>query len=262
MKGKNKIYLLERLENNNTVEDKDIYRHFEQETYSIEHIMPQQLTQAWINELGEDYEQIHETWLHRLANLTLTGYNSKYSNSSFAEKRDMENGFRQSGLRLNAWIGQQEHWGLRELEQRNQLLMETALKTWPLPETDYKPAQKQLDSCTLEDDIELKGRTIMRFAYKNAEQPVSTWIDMMEAVLKILHTEDRSVLFKLAYSQDASNELSAWVSNNPDNLRHAMKIDENIYVEQNTNTATKISILRKYFKAYGADPEDLVFFLK
>ena len=262
MKGKNKIYLLERLENNNTVEDKNIYRHFEQETYSIEHIMPQQLTQAWINELGEDYEQIHETWLHRLANLTLTGYNSKYSNSSFAEKRDMGNGFRQSGLRLNAWIGQQEHWGLSELEQRNQLLMETALKTWPLPETDYKPAQKQLDSCTLEDDIELKGRTIMRFAYKNAEQPVSTWIDMMEAVLKILHTEDRSVLFKLAYSQDASNELSAWVSNNPGNLRHAMKIDENIYVEQNTNTATKISILRKYFKAYGADPEDLVFYLK
>ncbi len=262
MKGKNKIYLLERLENNNTVEDKNIYKHFEQDKCSIEHIMPQQLTQAWINELGDEYEQIHETWLHRIANLTLTGYNSKYSNSSFAEKRDMENGFKQSGLRLNTWIGQQEHWGLSELEQRNQLLMQTALKTWPLPSTDYKPAQKQLDSCTLEDDTELKGRTIIRFAYKNIEQPVSTWIDMMEAVLKILHTEDKSVLFKLAYSQDASNELSAWVSNSPGNLRHAMKIDDNIYVEQNTSTATKISILRKLFKAYGADTEDLVFYLK
>ncbi|MDO4840095.1 MAG: HNH endonuclease family protein, partial [Desulfovibrionaceae bacterium] len=79
------------------------------------------------------YEQIHETWLHRIANLTLTGYNSKYSNSSFAEKRDMEKGFKQSGLRLNAWIAKQEHWGLKELEERNQLLMQTALKTWPLP---------------------------------------------------------------------------------------------------------------------------------
>ncbi|MDO4841001.1 MAG: DUF262 domain-containing protein, partial [Desulfovibrionaceae bacterium] len=93
MKGKNKVYLLERLENNNTVEDKNIYKHYNQEKCSIEHIMPQQLTPAWIAELGEDYEQIHETWLHRLANLTLTGYNSKYSNRSFAEKRDMENGF-------------------------------------------------------------------------------------------------------------------------------------------------------------------------
>ena len=262
MKPKNKIYLLERLENNNTVEDKNIYRHFEQDTYSIEHIMPQQLTQAWINELGEDYAQIHETWLHRIANLTLTGYNSKYSNSSFAEKRDMEKGFKESGLRLNAWIGRQEHWGLRELEQRNQLLMQTALKTWPLPVTEYTPAQKQFDSCTLEDDTELKGRTIIRFAYMNIEQPVSTWIEMMEAVLKILHAEDKSVLFKLAYNADASNELSAYVSNTPDNLRFAMKIDDNIYVEQNTSTATKISMLRKFFKAYGADTEDLVFYLK
>ncbi len=262
MKSTNKKYLLERLENNNTVEDKNIYRHLEQDIYSIEHIMPQQLTQAWISELGEDYEQIHETWLHRIANLTLTGYNSKYSNSSFAEKRDMEKGFKQSGLRLNAWIAKQEHWGLKELEERNQLLMQTALKTWPLPQTDYQPAQQQFDSCTLEDDTELKGRTIIRFAYMNIEQPVSTWIDMMEAVLKILHAEDKSVLFKLAYTQDASNELSAYVSNTPDNLRTAMKIDENIYVEQNNSTATKISMLRKFFKAYGADTEDLVFYLR
>lgn len=262
MKGKNKIYLLERLENNNTVEDKNIYRHFEQGKCSIEHIMPQQLTQAWIKELGDDYEQIHERWLHRLANLTLTGYNSKYSNSTFADKRDMEHGFKQSGLRLNTWIGEQKHWGLSELEQRNQMLMQTALKTWPLPGTDYKPSEKQLDSCTLEDDIELKGRTIIRFAYMNIEQPVSTWIDMMEAVLKILHEDDKSVLFKLAYNQDASNELSVYVSNKPHNLRTALKIDENIYVEQNTSTATKISMLRKFFKAYGADTEDLVFYLK
>ncbi|MDO4840096.1 MAG: hypothetical protein Q3990_05410, partial [Desulfovibrionaceae bacterium] len=117
-------------------------------------------------------------------------------------------------------------------------------------------------SCTLEDDTELKGRTIIRFAYMNIEQPVSTWIDMMEAVLKILHAEDKSVLFKLAYTQDASNELSAYVSNTPDNLRTAMKIDENIYVEQNNSTATKISMLRKFFKAYGADTEDLVFYLR
>ncbi len=262
MKGKNKIYLLERLENNNTVEDKNIYRHLEQGRCSIEHIMPQQLTQEWINELGDDCEQIHETWLHRIANLTLTGYNSKYSNRSFAEKRDMENGFAQSGYRLNAWIGRQEHWGLNELEQRNQMLMQTALKTWPLPETGYRPAEKQLDSCTLEDDNDLTGRSLIRFAYKNAEQAVSTWVDMMEAVLKILHEEDKSVLFRLAYNQDASNELSAYVTSNPKDLHTALKIDENIYVEQNNSTAAKINMLRTFFKAYGADTEDLVFYLK
>ena len=101
MNSKNKIYLLERLENYGTVEDKDIYRHFDDGDYSVEHIMPQHLTPTWRRSLGEDYENIHETWLHRIANLTLTGYNSKYSNSDFAEKRDISNGFRESGLRMN-----------------------------------------------------------------------------------------------------------------------------------------------------------------
>ena len=78
MNSKNKIYLFERLENFDTYEDKDIYRHCDEGDYSIEHIMPQHLTPTWQKELGDDYEQIHEKWLHRIANLTLTAYNSKY----------------------------------------------------------------------------------------------------------------------------------------------------------------------------------------
>lgn len=92
MNSKNKIYILERLENYGTAEDKDVYSHCDDGTYSIEHIMPQHLTPAWVKTLGDDYEQIHETWLHRIANLTLTAYNSKYSNSSFEEKKTMKNG--------------------------------------------------------------------------------------------------------------------------------------------------------------------------
>ena len=60
--------------------------------YSIEHIMPQHLTPAWIKDIGSDYEMIHKIWLYRLTNLILTAYNSKYSNSTFLEKRDMKNG--------------------------------------------------------------------------------------------------------------------------------------------------------------------------
>lgn len=87
MNRKNKLYILERLENFGTLEDKDIYGHCDDGTYTIEHIMPQTLSPVWQKELGEDYEQIHKTWLHRIANLTLTAYNSNYSNSSFNEKK-------------------------------------------------------------------------------------------------------------------------------------------------------------------------------
>lgn len=262
MNSKNKIYMLERFENSGTVEVQDVYKQFDDGVYSIEHIMPQHLTPVWIKELGEDYEAVHETWLHRLANLTLTGYNSKYSNSAFQEKRDMKNGFCDSHLHMNVWISRQDHWGLEELETRNQILMQNALKIWSQPETDFKPEEKQVDSYSLDDDVELSGRDIVRFGYKNTEQPVTSWIDMMEQILKILHAEDKSVLSRMAYSTDDTNDLNTYVSHTPQDLRNALEIDTDIFVERNTSTSTKISMLRKFFKAYGANETDLVFYLK
>jgi len=73
------------------------------EDYTIEHIMPQNenLSQPWREALGAEWERVHETWLHTLGNLTLTGYNSEYSDRPFHEKRDMEGGFKQSPLKVN-----------------------------------------------------------------------------------------------------------------------------------------------------------------
>ena len=57
--------------------------------YTIEHVMPRTLTETWQQELGEDFQRIHDVWLHKIGNLTLTGYNPDYSNLSFEKKRDM-----------------------------------------------------------------------------------------------------------------------------------------------------------------------------
>ncbi len=75
---------------------------------TVEHIMPQELTEEWERDLGENFQEIHDKYLHTIGNLTLTGYNPEYSNKSFQEKRGMEKGFKDSPLRLNQ--------GLRDLE--------------------------------------------------------------------------------------------------------------------------------------------------
>ena len=66
--------------------------------YSIEHIMPQSIDDVpkWKDMLGKDWEEVHKTWLHRLGNLTLTAYNSTYSNRPFEEKKTITGGFEQS----------------------------------------------------------------------------------------------------------------------------------------------------------------------
>lgn len=262
MNSKNKTYILERIENYGTLEDKDVYRHLDDGTYSIEHIMPQHLTPEWVKNLGQDYEQIHEIWLHRLANLTLTAYNSRYSNTSFKEKKEIKNGFIDSGIRMNQYISQKDKWTLAELEERSSYLMRRAIEIWKVPSTGYKPEESQLDTYTLDDEVDLTGRYIHRFSYKNIEQPVSSWIDMFERVLRILHAEDKSVLSKLAYQREENTELAAYVSDRKEDLRANMEIEGGLYVEKNISTWTKISILRKLFKLFDAEPMDLIFYLK
>ena len=261
MNSKNKIYILERLENFGTLEDKDIYRHYDEGEYSIEHIMPQHLTPAWIKELGDSYEEIHDTWLHRIANLTLTAYNSKYSNSTFVEKKTMKNGFEDSGIRLNTYVSKKDKWTLAELRDRNDYLLKRALDIWAFPSTNYKPQEKQLDSYTLDDEASfLSDRQIAKFVYKGIEQPVVSWVEMYTKVLRALYLEDKTIITKIALSTD--DDLSIHFSTNKRIFKKCDEIGDNVYVQTNTNTQSKLSVLNRLYKLYGMDPTDLVFYLR
>lgn len=262
MNPKNKLYLFERLENSETRETKDVWGHLDRGEYSIEHIMPQHLTAAWIVSLGDNYEAIHTNWLHRLANLTLTAYNSRYSNSPFAEKRDMPHGFKDSGLRINQWVGQKEQWGLPELEERDQLLKNTVIGIWPYPTSNYHPQKKQMDAIALDEDVILTGRVLSKYSFKGAEQPVASWADMYQQVITMLHSENKAVLTKLAVSQDPAVDLSLHFSMSPTSFNSCRQIDTDLYVWTGTDTQYKINNLRKIFAIFDVPESELVFYLK
>lgn len=262
MNPKNKLYLFERLENSETSETKDVWGHLDRGEYSIEHIMPQHLTAAWIVSLGDNYEAIHTNWLHRLANLTLTAYNSHYSNSPFAEKRDMPHGFKDSGLRINQWVGQKEQWGLPELEERDQLLKNTVIGIWPYPTSNYHPQKKQMDAIALDEDVILTGRVLSKYSFKGAEQPVASWADMYQQVITMLHSENKAVLTKLAVSQDPAVDLSLHFSISPTSFNSCRQIDTDLYVWTGTDTQYKINNLRKIFAIFDVPESELVFYLK
>lgn len=262
MRGHYKNYLFERFENFGTDEVKDVFTRIENGKYTIEHIMPQTITPAWRAALGEDSSEIHATWIHRLANLTLTAYNSSYSNNPFIDKRDAENGLKNSGIRMNQLIAQKDKWTLAELEERDEYMVSKALSIWSYPSTDYKPEEKQLDSVTLDDDVNMTGSQIAKFSYKDTEQVVESWTDMYARILRILHTEDSSVLTGLAYTSDSSIELAIHVASNPEEFNNKVQIAPNVYVWTGTSTQHKLNTLRRFFALFGVDPADLVFYLK
>jgi predicted transport protein len=138
--------------------------------YTIEHIMPQDenLSVQWRQALGADWEKIHETWLHTLGNLTLTGYNSEYSNRFFVEKRDMEGGFKHSPLRLNAGLGEVETWNERTIQDRADRLADLALRVWGKPDlpdeilAEYKRKPEPKSSYSIADHQFLSPDAPMR----------------------------------------------------------------------------------------------------
>lgn len=122
-------YFLRMLENYGRKEDVTI------EDYTIEHILPQNenLSQEWQEALGSNWREDQDRLLHTLGNLTLTGYNSEYSDHPFPKKRDMEGGFRHSPLRLNKGLGKLDTWTAEEIEYRARRLANEAINIWPRP---------------------------------------------------------------------------------------------------------------------------------
>jgi uncharacterized protein with ParB-like and HNH nuclease domain/predicted transport protein len=130
---RSRSYWLRRLENFGRKERVAV------DEYTIEHILPQNenLVPEWRAALGEDWQRVQQTWLHTLGNLTLTAYNSDYSDRPFADKRDMpdapEKGLKQSPLKLNQGLGNLETWNEDAIKNRAGKLADIALGVWPAP---------------------------------------------------------------------------------------------------------------------------------
>jgi uncharacterized protein with ParB-like and HNH nuclease domain/predicted transport protein len=127
---RNRNYLLRKLENHDRTKEL-----VNPEDYTIEHIMPQnlKLSAQWQADLGASWKEVQAKYLHTIGNLTLTGYNSEYSDRPFLEKRDMKDGFADSPLRLNRMLAKLDGWNETEIKNRAELLASWAVKVWSSP---------------------------------------------------------------------------------------------------------------------------------
>lgn len=128
------------------------------ENYTIEHIMPQNsnLSLEWQQMLGPDWREVQKTYLHTIGNLTLTAYNSEMSDHPFMAKMDMEGGFKESALRLNAYIVKLTEWNEQRIKERAVLLADKAKQIWAYPDltaaelAPYQIAEKPAERYSLE----------------------------------------------------------------------------------------------------------------
>ncbi len=129
-RGPQRRLILERLE--------DSYGHperidFEHTDLTIEHVLPQTLSNEWrdhLASLGQDPDEIHQALVHTLGNLTLTAFNGTLSNNPFERKRQI---YGASHLELNRALTAQDAWGREEILARADELADHAIRIWPGP---------------------------------------------------------------------------------------------------------------------------------
>jgi len=113
--------------------------------WTIEHIFPEgkNIPEGWVEMVAggkkEDAENLQTEWVHKLGNLTLTGYNSNLSNFEFLRKRDRQDrngnyiGYK-NGLFLNNTLAETDRWSVKDIKKRTELLASKAMELFKVQE--------------------------------------------------------------------------------------------------------------------------------
>ena len=184
---RSRSYWLRRLENHDRKERVNVSE------YTIEHILPQNnnLNQDWRQALGPNWEKIQQKYVHTLGNLTLTGYNSEYSDKFFTDKRDMKGGFRESPLKLNKGLANLDTWNEETILQRAESLAKEALKVWQYPNLDqtileqYRKKEETLTEYSIESYKYLKESKVKNLFEKLRKEVLSLDPEISEEYLKL-----------------------------------------------------------------------------
>ncbi len=252
-----KTFLFDRLENENNKEYIDIAENIRNGETSIEHIMPQNLTEEWKRSLGDNWDDVANKYMHTLANLTLTGYNSEYSNKPFLEKRDGVNGiggYRTSHFRLSETLKDLDRWTEKEIIERQVWMTDRFLRIFPQITSTISATSDETVSLA-DCDESLTGRGLAGYRLNGEFTQCSTWQEMLVSVCTTmlkLHPD----IVKSECAKDG-----AYLRSDNNSLRPC-KLAENCYVDTNNSTLQKVKFLQNLFNLCGMDDENLELSLK
>lgn len=138
----------------------------------IEHIMPQTLNEIWKNELGENYQEIHDNYLNNIGNLTLIRHNQELGNHSFKEKKEIyENN---AGIQIAKNNIINKHiWGEEQIKNRANYLIKIIVEDiFPINDklksaNNYSTEKRSAGNGLSFEALNLIGKTIVYFDDSN-----------------------------------------------------------------------------------------------
>lgn len=164
----------------------------------VEHVLPQTLSDAWIESLGSEAERIHADWLHRPGNLTLSAYNQELWNHPFEKKRER---YGESNIVITREFASLGRWGEEEIRARGRAMAKEAASIWVGPKE--QAARKRIENGGDEegpDRRELRSRFWRGLNdYLVAEHPDLPDLDARQSWTIRLPSGLRHIGFELRY---------------------------------------------------------------
>lgn len=217
------------------------YQHKEQVSFddlSIEHIMPQTLTDWWEQHLGEDWQVDYELYLHTLGNLTLTAYNTELSNDPFSEKRKR---LAKSHLELNRYFESISKWDKTEIEQRSNALADLALTVWPYF------GEEKTESAS-EDNVTGKKPKILTIL--GQQMVVQSWRDVLIKTMSTIADLEPDLFDALA------KQSPSFISSDGGRFRRSSQLSNGFYVYVNLSAKSIYQFCTQAIESIGLSVED------
>lgn len=229
---------------------------------SIEHIMPQKLSEHWKNELGVNYSKLYEKYLHNLGNLTLTGYNSELGQKTFEEKKSLIINKNSRIVVLNKDVISQHVWDEKAIRNRAERLSSILLKRFYIDKPQkYIQFKKETERrYSVGENFDARGTKPNICIFFGNTLNVSSYADLLSKVMEVFYDLDNDIMNELA---DNNYKLSTasrpYITHHSNELRKAVEIYETgIYYESNLSANNIISFLKGVLDAYELDYSELV----
>lgn len=179
---------------------------------TIEHIMPQNknLSTAWQNMLGENWQEVHDTYMHTLGNLTLTGYNSELGDKPFDVKKKKLEESETKIVRLYSDVKEADVWNQNAIEKRAQRLADEIIKLFPIeePETVISFIDPRYKEYTCEEPDNATNKIPNYYVLLGERVIISNYADMLKSVVTKFYELNPNVIKELARNNETIADWS------------------------------------------------------
>lgn len=234
-------------------------------TLSIEHIMPQNknLSKSWQIMLGDNWEQVHDRYLHTLGNLTLTGYNSELGDKPFDVKKNMlENPEHPTHITiLYNDVLDKDAWNEDTIKDRADRLIKVILKLFPIEEATEKIdfTDPRYQEYTVVDPSNATYKYVNYYELLGERVAVDSFAAMVRSVSEKLYDLDSSIIKRMAKNNEKfPNWLNPAFSYDKEIVKSDVEFKKGtgIYISSGFSAFDCICFVRALLKMYDLDIEE------